>query len=372
MKRQLVALIAISTLLGTSSGFAKDKDKDKDKDDKNSSSKVTATQCKEVTAKLKPHGHACNEIKEFKERGSCFDNAPKKAGIKADLLKACGELGHLDALKNDLIAEEQKKYPKQPETYDKKVPSIAVAAPNKKLDLAPTAPAGISPVLVKAPEKVTLPAPVSSAPKVATTSTPINTAVAAIEAPNTAPSLIPGLAIAAAHNTPSVVPTTTATLPALVPVAAAPVAPAVIPIAAAVSAPAVVPVAASAPAVIPVAAAPAPAIVPVAATAPAAVPIAAAAPAAPVAAAAAPAVVPAGPYQWPASQCNTSLTKFKTMGNRCLASTDFNARNNCFNSANSSMPSGFLTNCSLSIGPVKAQLMADEKSRYPTQQNAVH
>lgn len=334
MKRLVfLTTIAFSTLLSATLGIANPGKGNKDKE------KVTAAHCKDVVAKLETHGRACLEVKVFKDRGVCFDHAPKKAGINADHLKTCGERGDLDALKNKLIAEEKIKYPQQPETYEKKeVPAAAVAAAQQSKP-ALSIPVATTQAVVPAPPAPVEPKP---APLLAQTNaeTPPTPKPIVTETPRSLPSIVPGVAIAAARI-PSVVPTTAV-------------------------APAIVPVAAPASAVVPVAvAAPASATVPVAVAASAAVPAAASA-------ASAPAAIPAGPYQWPASQCNPPLSKFKTMGNRCLASSDFNARNNCFNSANASMPSGFLTNCSLSVAPVKSQLMAEEKSRYPTQQNAVH
>jgi hypothetical protein len=76
---------------------------------------------------------------------------------------------------------------------------------------------------------------------------------------------------------------------------------------------------------------------------------------------------PGAQPQWPAEKCNAEVPKLRSQAENCLKVTKADARKQCFDKLGNSMPPGFFDSCRMIVEPIKGEMMAKEKAKYPTQ-----
>lgn len=75
---------------------------------------------------------------------------------------------------------------------------------------------------------------------------------------------------------------------------------------------------------------------------------------------------------WPAEKCNAEIPKIRKAADNCLKVTNQQARAACFDKAgNTAVPQGFWESCRAQLEPLKAEYQAKEKAKYPNQASAV-
>lgn len=69
--------------------------------------------------------------------------------------------------------------------------------------------------------------------------------------------------------------------------------------------------------------------------------------------------------------CKKHDTKLRRQAENCLKQKKFENRNKCFDKMQGQFPPGFFEQCRAVIEPIKGEIMAKEKSKYPDQPSAV-
>ena len=71
------------------------------------------------------------------------------------------------------------------------------------------------------------------------------------------------------------------------------------------------------------------------------------------------------------SQCQAQLPAVQKKAEACLNISEFNARSACFQAVPQGFPNGMFDSCGQTFDPIRAAIVAKEKSKYPSQASAV-
>ncbi len=75
--------------------------------------------------------------------------------------------------------------------------------------------------------------------------------------------------------------------------------------------------------------------------------------------------------QWPQDKCQKEAPKLKKLGENCLNIKKADLRMNCFDKVGNSFPKGFFEGCRGVVEPIKAEIEAKEKQKYPNDAHGV-